>query len=93
MREIMDRRTFLKTAGGMAAASLIFPEWACRPQKSPPKDRPNIIILFADDLGFSAVGCFGGQIETPHIDSLAEGGVHLSQFYNTSRCFHHELAY
>ena len=48
--------------------------------------RPNIIILFADDMGYSDVGCFGGEIDTPHIDSLAAGGVRFTQFYNTSRC-------
>ena len=48
--------------------------------------RPNIVILFVDDMGFSDVGCFGGEIETPHLDSLAANGLRLSQFYNTSRC-------
>jgi arylsulfatase len=82
----MDRRKFIKTAGGIAAASLAFPEWACRSQKSSKGGRPNIIILFADDMGFSDAGCFGGEIETPNIDSLASGGVRFTQFYNTSRC-------
>ncbi len=49
-------------------------------------DRPNIVVLFADDMGFSDVGCFGSEIETPNIDRLAEGGLRYSHFYNTGRC-------
>ena len=49
-------------------------------------DRPNIVLIFADDLGYSDIGCFGGEIETPHLDNLAEHGVRLTQFYNTGRC-------
>jgi len=50
------------------------------------RDRPNIVILFADDMGFSDPGCFGGEIDTPNLDSLAKGGVRFSQFYNCSIC-------
>lgn len=48
--------------------------------------RPNVVILFADDLGYSDIGCFGGEIETPVLDQLAADGVRLTQFYNTGRC-------
>ena len=48
--------------------------------------RPNIIIIMADDLGFSDLGCYGGEIETPNLDLLAAGGMRFTQFYNTSRC-------
>jgi arylsulfatase len=48
--------------------------------------RPNIIVILADDLGFSDVGCYGGEINTPNIDFLAKNGLRFSQFYNTSRC-------
>ena len=48
--------------------------------------RPNIVIFFADDLGYSDIGCFGGEIETPHLDALAENGLRMTQFYNTGRC-------
>ncbi|MBX3437983.1 MAG: arylsulfatase [Planctomycetaceae bacterium] len=48
--------------------------------------RPNIIVILSDDMGFSDLGCYGGEIETPHLDALAAGGVRFTQFYNTARC-------
>jgi len=48
--------------------------------------RPNILIMMADDMGYSDLGCYGSEIETPHLDSLAEGGLRFSQFYNTAKC-------
>ncbi|HBO51560.1 MAG TPA: arylsulfatase, partial [Planctomycetes bacterium] len=48
--------------------------------------RPNIIIMMADDMGFSDIGCYGSEIKTPNLDGLAGGGVRLTQFYNTGRC-------
>lgn len=48
--------------------------------------QPNVLLIVADDMGFSDIGCYGGEIDTPHIDSLAAGGVRFSQFYNTARC-------
>lgn len=50
-------------------------------------DRPNIVFILADDLGFSDVGCYGGDIETPNLDSLAKNGLRFTQFYNTARCW------
>lgn len=49
-------------------------------------DSPNILYVVADDLGYSDLGCFGGEIETPVLDALAAGGVRLTQFYNAGRC-------
>jgi arylsulfatase len=48
--------------------------------------KPNIVLIMADDLGFSDVGCYGGEINTPHIDSLAKEGMRFTQFYNCARC-------
>lgn len=48
--------------------------------------RPNIILIMADDLGFSDLGCYGGEISTPALDGLAENGLRFTQFYNASRC-------
>ncbi len=47
---------------------------------------PNIVVILADDMGFSDLGATGGEIPTPHIDSLAADGMMLTQFYNTARC-------
>lgn len=49
--------------------------------------RPNIIIILTDDMGFSDLGCFGGEIETPNLDALAAGGLRFTEFYNTARCW------
>ena len=48
--------------------------------------RPNIVIILADDMGFSDAHCMGGEIDTPNLDRLAAGGVRFTQFYNTARC-------
>ncbi len=49
-------------------------------------ERPNVIVILADDLGWSDVGCYGGEIPTPHIDALAAGGLRFTQFYNNAVC-------
>lgn len=49
--------------------------------------RPNIMLVLMDDMGYSDPGCYGGEIETPNIDRLANNGVRFSQFYNTGRCW------
>ena len=48
--------------------------------------RPNIILILADDLGFSDLACYGSEISTPHLDRLAREGVRFRQFYNMARC-------
>ena len=48
--------------------------------------RPNILIILADDLGWSDLGCYGGEIRTPNLDALAAGGLRFTQFYNCTRC-------
>ncbi|MEZ6130584.1 MAG: arylsulfatase [Planctomycetaceae bacterium] len=52
-----------------------------------PAARPNILVVLADDLGYSDLGCFGSEISTPHLDALAANGLRLTQFYNTARCW------
>lgn len=47
---------------------------------------PNVVLILVDDMGFSDIGCFGGEVQTPNIDALAAGGASLTQFYNTARC-------
>ena len=48
-------------------------------------NRPNIIVILADDLGYSDLGCYGGEIQTPNLDKLAQKGLRFNSFYNTSR--------
>ncbi|HWB07549.1 MAG TPA: arylsulfatase [Verrucomicrobiales bacterium] len=50
-------------------------------------EKPNFLIILADDLGFSDPGCYGGEIETPNLDRLAANGLRFTQFYNTARCW------
>ncbi len=51
-----------------------------------PDERPNIILIMADDMGYSDIGCFGSEIPTPNLDRLASKGIRFSQFYNGARC-------
>jgi arylsulfatase A-like enzyme len=48
--------------------------------------RPNIVVILVDDMGWSDIGCYGGEIPTPNLDALASQGVRFTQFYNTARC-------
>ena len=49
--------------------------------------QPNIVVILADDLGFSDLGCYGSDIATPNLDRLAAHGLRFTQFYNTARCW------
>ena len=48
---------------------------------------PNFVVILADDLGYSDIGCYGSEIQTPHLDALAAGGLRYTDFYNTARCW------
>lgn len=50
------------------------------------KKKPNIIVILGDDIGFSDIGCYGSEIQTPNLDKLAENGLRFSHFYNMSKC-------
>ena len=50
-------------------------------------ERPNVIVILTDDMGFSDLGCFGGEIDTPNLDKLAKNGLRFTEFYNTARCW------
>ena len=71
----MYRRNFLASLGGALAAPSLRAA-----------GRPNIVIMMADDMGFSDLGCYGSEISTPNLDGLARGGLRFTQFYNTARC-------
>ena len=77
------RREFLRGSGlGAAAMALPGSTWA-RPAG---KGRPDVVLIMADDMGHSDIGCYGGEIRTPNVDRLAAGGLRFTQFYNTARC-------
>jgi len=77
------RRDFLTTVGaGTAALTLA----GCSKSEKASEKRPNIVLIMADDMGFSDIGCYGGEIHTPNIDRLAAGGLRFTQFYNNSIC-------
>jgi len=48
--------------------------------------KPNIVVILVDDMGYSDIGCYGGEINTPNLDKLAQTGVRFTQFHNTARC-------
>ena len=52
-----------------------------------PTTRPNVVLIVADDLGYSDLGCYGSEIDTPNLNSLADHGLRFTQFYNTARCW------
>ncbi|MGA2329662.1 MAG: arylsulfatase [Bryobacteraceae bacterium] len=69
------RRQFLSTLAGAA------PAFARKRDR-----RPNVIVLFADDMGYSDIGCYGSEIATPNIDRIGAGGIRFTQFYNNAVC-------
>src|SRR5689334_4546547 len=54
---------------------------------APAAERPNVVVILADDLGYSDLGCYGGEIRTPNLGGLAAGGLRFTQFSNTARCW------
>ncbi len=68
----------------LAVSALFLPPASRATETSP--SRPNVILILADDMGFSDLGCYGGEIETPHLDRLAAEGLRFSQFYNCALC-------
>ncbi len=83
MDGIRSRREFLRDFGiGGAAFGLS----GLLGQAAGKETRPNIVLILADDMGFSDIGCYGGEIETPNLDRLAAEGLRYTQFYNGARC-------
>jgi arylsulfatase len=83
---MLTRRKFIQgVAGSLAAASLNMPGYAA-PEEAPARKRPNIVVIMADDMGFSDLGCYGSEIRTPNLDRLAQDGLRFTQAYNAARC-------
>src|SRR5512147_69145 len=73
----------MKALIAVAAAISLLAEWTT----AAAQPRPNIVVIVADDMGYSDAGCYGGEIATPNLDRLAAGGLRFTQFYNTARCW------
>src|SRR5688572_30880975 len=71
---LVNRREFLALSASAAGLAV------------PRQRRPNILLIVADDLGYSDLGCFGGEIDTSSLNALASNGLRFSQFYSTARC-------
>src|SRR5688572_14495741 len=70
----LNRRDFLALSASVAGVAVAG------------RRRPNILLIVADDLGYSDLGCYGGEIDTPVLNALAANGLRFSQFYSTARC-------
>ena len=88
-RPLPRRASLAPSSTGCASGALPF---ACLPQPARHRaaenkpTRPNIILIVADDMGFSDLGCYGGEIQTPNLDRLAAAGLRFSQCYNCAEC-------
>jgi len=69
----------------LSLAALALLASACSSDTEQKNERPNILVILADDLGYSDLGCYGGEIQTPNLDRLAQNGVRFSRFYNAGR--------
>src|SRR5215831_19313666 len=69
---LLARRRFLQVAAGAGLA-------AAAPQRP-----PNIVMIYADDLGYGDLGCYGSKIRTPHLDRMAAEGIRFTQFYSAN---------
>jgi arylsulfatase len=81
--QLFNRRDFLKGVGA-GAGLLALPRWLGG-AASPQPRKPNIIVILVDDMGWSDISCYGGEIPTPNLDGLAKRGLRFTQFYNTAR--------
>ncbi len=80
-RAVLSRGMIPRWLSPLAVASL------AAALSAAPAPRPNVLVILADDLGFSDLGCYGGEIATPHLDALAAGGLRFTQAYSTARCW------
>ncbi|MFP6620225.1 MAG: arylsulfatase [Pirellulaceae bacterium] len=84
MKPAFERAAVKETVRVLLAGLVVACALTTRVEAKAP--RPNIVVILVDDMGFSDIGCYGGEIETPHIDRLAAKGMRFTQFYNAGRC-------
>jgi len=80
-RTAQNRRQFMTRLGGSVLIPFLMP--GCSSNR---KGKPNIVMIVGDDIGFSDIGCYGAEIDTPNLDRLGDNGVRFSQFYNMAKC-------
>lgn len=80
------RRGFIQSGSALAATMAFGGLKSAVAQENETAPRPNIILILADDMGYSDIGCYGSEIETPNLDALANNGLRFSSFYNNPRC-------
>jgi hypothetical protein len=89
-RSMHSRREFIRRISygslGLLGGTALSSVFGCRGKSSPSGSRPHIILIMADDMGYSDIGCYGGEIRTPNLDRLAEEGLRYTHFHNTARC-------
>src|SRR5881398_3016741 len=78
---LLEWKMRVLTLAAVAALGL-----AAAPAPAAESARPNIVVILSDDMGFTDLGCYGGEIATPNLDALAGNGLRFTQFYNTARC-------
>ena len=76
--KIIVKKSLVLLLGGLVS---------CTPKVKSTTKLPNIVIICTDDMGWSDIGCYGSEIETPNLDYLAENGMRFTQFHNTAKCF------
>lgn len=88
MNLVAQARRRWRRLSARVALLAIATAWSAAVTAAPATDspRPNVLVILADDLGFSDLGCYGGEIPTPRLDALAEGGLRFRQCYTSSRC-------
>lgn len=80
-----DGATFTSKLLLLSVAGLSLSSWSLEAQNRAAK-KPNILVILSDDMGFSDIGCFGSEINTPNLDRLGNQGIRFTHFYNTARC-------
>lgn len=76
----------MKRFSTLLALTFVCGSWLAPTGRAATPEKPNVVVILVDDMGFSDIGCYGSEIPTPNIDALAEHGVRFTQFYNTARC-------
>ena len=79
------RRNFIKAMSLGTAAFAVAGAVRAFGSQAERRGRPNIVLIMADDMGYSDIGCYSGEIRTPNLNALAAGGLRFTQFYNTAR--------